>query len=171
MHERQALDDEVVPVLALALERVVDVAERDGEEDGRVLAVERVRAEEVVEGRVEAVAGVEDVAVEDEEGHVEFLGGNGFAELIPRGEGGALLVDGLAGVSDGFGTGGIFGDRVVHGFDLAEHELHVWGGVEDGFVWIAAEAAEHGEEAVGIGDELVFFDEPTRFVCEGLLVL
>jgi hypothetical protein len=47
-----------VAVVGLTFERVVDVAEGNGEEDGRVLVVEIVCTEKVVESWVETVAGI-----------------------------------------------------------------------------------------------------------------
>lgn len=60
---------------------------------------------------------------------------------------------------------------IVDCFDLAQHEFHVRGRVEEGAVGVAGEVAEHGEEAVGVCYELVFFDEPAGFVGEGFFVL
>ena len=71
----------------------MDVTEGDGEEDGGVLVVQGVGAEEVVESWEEAIARVEDMAVEDEKGDVHFFGGDCFACFVAGGEGGAFLVD------------------------------------------------------------------------------
>lgn len=48
VEEHEALDQEVLPVLRLPLQRVVDVALADAEEDHLVRGIDAVRSEEVV---------------------------------------------------------------------------------------------------------------------------
>src|SRR5438046_533342 len=82
LHEGESFYDEIMPVIGLALEGMVDVAEAYREEHDRVVRVESIGTEEVIESIGEAVPGVEDVAVQHQESDIHLFGRDGLTRGI-----------------------------------------------------------------------------------------
>ena len=109
--------------------------------------------------------------VQHEQRDIHFLGRDCLTGFVAGGERCALLVDGFADCLAMSDLWVVVCEGVVYCFDLAQHEFHVWGGMEQGAVRVAREVAKHGEEAVGVCYKLVFLDKPAGFVGECFFVL